>query len=91
VGIFNWYYLSSPPQVLRSSVVGLEAGGLALHRATITKQAAVLPGGQVHCAWRWQQLHYTVAAGQYTDAKYYGSGSALPGTGTVVFGWKTLA
>ena len=28
VGIFNWYYLSSSPQVLRPPVVRLESGGL---------------------------------------------------------------
>ena len=28
VGIFNWYYLSSPPQSLRPPVVHLELGGL---------------------------------------------------------------
>ena len=28
VGIFNWYYLSSPPQIPRTPVVGLESGGL---------------------------------------------------------------
>jgi hypothetical protein len=28
VGIFNWYYLSSPPQILRRSMVDLESGGL---------------------------------------------------------------
>jgi hypothetical protein len=28
VGVFNWYYLSSPPQVLRSPRVGLELGRL---------------------------------------------------------------
>ena len=26
--MFNWYYLSFPPQVLRVPVVGLELGGL---------------------------------------------------------------
>ena len=29
VGIFNWYYLSSPPQILRVPGVPLETGGLA--------------------------------------------------------------
>jgi hypothetical protein len=28
VGIFNWYYLSSPPQILRCPEVHLETGGL---------------------------------------------------------------
>ena len=28
VGIFNWYYLSSPPQILRCSRFPLETGGL---------------------------------------------------------------
>jgi hypothetical protein len=28
VGVFNWHYLSSPPQVLRFSQFGLEIGGL---------------------------------------------------------------
>jgi hypothetical protein len=28
VGIFYWYYLSSPPQVLRVPAVRLELGGL---------------------------------------------------------------
>jgi hypothetical protein len=30
VGIFNWYYLSSPPQILRGPVVPLESGWLVL-------------------------------------------------------------
>ena len=32
VGIFNWYYLSSPPQILRFPVVELETRGLILLR-----------------------------------------------------------
>jgi hypothetical protein len=28
VGIFNWHYLSSPPQIPRAPWVGLERGGL---------------------------------------------------------------
>jgi hypothetical protein len=30
VGIFSWYYLSSPPQILRGSRYQLELGGLIL-------------------------------------------------------------
>jgi hypothetical protein len=32
VGIFNWYYLSSPPQILRGPGVHLESPRLILHR-----------------------------------------------------------
>jgi hypothetical protein len=28
VGVFHWCYLSSPPQIMRFPVVGLELGGL---------------------------------------------------------------
>jgi hypothetical protein len=33
VGIFNWCYLSSPPQILRFPGVHLESGGLTFHDA----------------------------------------------------------
>jgi hypothetical protein len=33
VGIFNWYYLSSPPQVLRVPEAPLELGGLTSETA----------------------------------------------------------
>jgi hypothetical protein len=39
VGIFNWYYLSSPPQIPRGSMVLLESGGLTCHKR------------QAHCAF----------------------------------------
>jgi hypothetical protein len=35
VGIFNWYYLSSPPQILRGSRFDLELRGLMWHVAVL--------------------------------------------------------
>ena len=39
VGIFNfnWYYLSSPPQILRIPVVELETRGLMLYQVVDTR------------------------------------------------------
>jgi hypothetical protein len=43
VGIFSWYYLSSPPEIPRVPVVDLKLGGLTLHTYMVTaKQCAVL-------------------------------------------------
>jgi hypothetical protein len=39
VGIFNWYYLSSPPQILRVPEVHIETGGLmyvCMYLATVS-------------------------------------------------------
>jgi hypothetical protein len=36
VGIFNWYYLSSPPQILRVPAVHLESWGLISYAERFT-------------------------------------------------------
>jgi hypothetical protein len=38
VGTFNWYYLSSPPQILHGSWVGLESKGLICRYVTVILQ-----------------------------------------------------
>jgi hypothetical protein len=45
-GIFNWHYLSSPPQILRCPVVHLESKGLMCTSVPLIQVAP--PGYFVH-------------------------------------------
>jgi hypothetical protein len=47
VVIFNWCYLSSPPQVLRRSVVHLGTGGLVLYYTSDVYSSSTPQGGRI--------------------------------------------
>ena len=62
VGIFNWYYLSSPPQIPRASRFDLELGGL-IYMRIIYYQLYHISGVYIMCT---VYIHYNIYIYIYT-------------------------